>query len=137
AVQEYGTSSVELLDALRERGADVTRVLLYGWALPEDLEPLRAGIRALCSRQVDVVLITSGIQFVHLWKVADEMGLADQMSAALRTHTVIASIGPTATETVARQGLTADLEASHPKMGVLVTEAAARSADLIATKRRA
>jgi hypothetical protein len=35
-----------------------------------------------------------------------------------------------------RQGLPVDLEPSHPKMGVLVTEAAERSAELLAAKRR-
>ena len=45
AVQEYGTSNVELLAELTSRGAIVTRVPVYQWALPEDLEPLRDGIR--------------------------------------------------------------------------------------------
>jgi hypothetical protein len=50
-------------------------------------------------------------------------------------QTVVASIGPTTSEEIARRGLRADLEASHPKMGVLVREAAERSGDLIRTKR--
>src|SRR5688572_21516895 len=46
AVQEYGASNPSLLAGLAERGAVVTRVPVYQWALPEDLEPLRAGIQA-------------------------------------------------------------------------------------------
>jgi uroporphyrinogen-III synthase len=47
---------------------------------------------------------------------------------------VIASIGPTTTEEIRRRGLEPDLEASHPKMGVLITEAAAQSQTLLARK---
>ena len=37
AVQEYGVSNSELLEALRARDAVVTRVPVYRWALPEDV----------------------------------------------------------------------------------------------------
>jgi uroporphyrinogen-III synthase len=47
AVQEYGVANPELLAGLESRGARVTRVPVYQWALPEDLEPLRAAIRAV------------------------------------------------------------------------------------------
>jgi uroporphyrinogen-III synthase len=40
AVQEYGVPSKELLSGLRERGACVTTVPVYQWALPEDIAPL-------------------------------------------------------------------------------------------------
>src|SRR5580698_4508596 len=40
AVQEYGRSNLELLDALRARGAEVTAVRVYQWDLPEDTAPL-------------------------------------------------------------------------------------------------
>ena len=53
AVQEYGVSNTELLDALRSAGARVTAVPTYQWAMPEDVEPLRNAARAL---HPDVVL---------------------------------------------------------------------------------
>ena len=62
------------------------------------------------------------------------MGLEHDLLRGLR-RTVIASIGPTTSEEIARHGLRADLEASHPKMGVLVREAAERAGDLMRTKR--
>jgi uroporphyrinogen-III synthase len=40
---------------------------------------------------------------------------------------VKASIGPTTSETLRSYGLVVDLEASHPKMGFLVKEAAEQS----------
>lgn len=134
AVQEYGVSNPELLSGLLERGARVTRVPVYRWELPEDLEPLKAGVRELAAGAVDVLVLTTGVQIAHLWQVAGELGLQDQVRAGLG-RTVIASIGPSTTHELRRIGFAADLEASHPKMGMLVREAAERSAELLAAKR--
>ncbi|MEO8070223.1 MAG: uroporphyrinogen-III synthase [Acidobacteriota bacterium] len=133
AVQEYGVSNPALLSALAARGATVTRVPVYQWQLPEDVGPLRAAVVALAAGRVDVILFTSGIQIVHLWQIAGEMQLEHDMRRQL-TRTVIASIGPTTSEELTRHRLRADLEASHPKMGLLVREAAEKSADLLELK---
>jgi uroporphyrinogen-III synthase len=134
AVQEYGVSNLELLDALRARGAQVTPVPVYQWTLPEDLQPLHDAVTAVTRGEVDVLILTSGVQLTHLFRIADGMGLEPDLLHGLR-RTVVASIGPTTSEEVARRGLSADLEASHPKMGVLVREAAERGVDLLRTKR--
>jgi uroporphyrinogen-III synthase len=123
AVQEYGMSNTELLGALRQRGATVTRVPVYQWQLPEDVEPLRQASRQVAAGEVDVVLLTTGTQIVHLMQVAMDLGCADKVRDGLR-RAIIASIGPTTTEELRRQGIEPRLEASHPKMGFLVREAA-------------
>lgn len=122
AVQEYGVSNPELLAALRARGADVTQVPVYQWALPEDLTPLENAVTALCDNAVEVVLVTSSVQIVHLWEVAGARHHEVQQGLA---RAFVASIGPTTSEELRRRGLTPQLEASHPKMGILVREAAA------------
>jgi len=134
AVQEYGVSNVELLDALRERGAVVTRVPVYRWALPEDVAPLKHAVTAITRDEIDVVLFTTSVQAVHLWLIASEMGLVVDMERAL-SRVVIVSIGPTTSDELRRRGLTPALEASHPKMGFLVREAAEHSARLLRAKR--
>ena len=134
AVQEYGVSNVELLNALRARGAQVTAVPVYQWTLPEDLQPLHDAVTAVTRAEVDIVILTSGVQLAHLFQVAERMGLEEDLLRGLK-RTVLASIGPTTSEEIARRGLRADLEASHPKMGMLVREAAEQSGDLIRTKR--
>ena len=134
AVQEYGASNPDLLAGLEERGAKVTRVPVYQWALPDDLEPLKAGIQAIVDGRVDVVLFTTATQVVHLLKVAERLGCRDAVVAAC-THLLVASIGPTTTEELREQGITPDLEPSHPRMGVLVREAAERAREILARKR--
>jgi uroporphyrinogen-III synthase len=134
AVQEYGRSNDELVEGLEVRGARVTRVPVYRWALPEDVEPLRAAVGAIALGELDVAMFTTSVQVVHLMDVAAALGQADAVRDGLR-RTVVASIGPTTTEELTNQGFAADLEASHPKMGFLVREAAERSPELLRKKR--
>jgi uroporphyrinogen-III synthase len=135
AVQEYGVSNPDLLAGLRDRGAIVTAVPVYQWALPEDLEPLRAACRIVASGNVDVALFTTATQVVHLLRVAETMGLRGPVSDGLR-ESVVASIGPTTSEELREQGVLPDIEASHPKMGFLVREAAERAGELLKSRRK-
>jgi uroporphyrinogen-III synthase len=122
AVQEYGVSNTELLEALHAAGATVTAVPTYQWAMPEDPGPLREAVGAVIDRRVDVLLITSGIQIVHFLNVAKEMGKEQDVKAAF-ARVVIGSIGPSASAELRRHGLEPTFEPTHPKMGLLVREA--------------
>jgi len=135
AVQEYGVSNPELLSGLRERGAIVTRVPVYQWALPHDVAPLRAAITAIVEGTVDVALFTTAVQAIHLFQVAAVMKLEEAVKNGLR-RAVVASIGPTTSEELQRRGIRADLEPSHPKMGFLVKEASEQAAELLRRKRQ-
>jgi uroporphyrinogen-III synthase len=135
AVQEYGAANAELLAGLAARGARVTPVPVYQWALPEDTGPLRNAARVIAAGELDVALVTSATQIVHLMQIAAEMQLTEHVRAGLR-RMVVASIGPTTSEELRRQGIQVDLEPSHPKMGFLVREAATRAADLLRDRRR-
>ena len=135
AVQEYGVANHELLDALRARGAQVTRVPVYRWALPENLEPLKDAVSAIADGRVDIVLFTTGVQLVHLWQIVEEMQREEDVRRGLR-RAVVVSIGPTTSEELHRHNLTADLEPSHPKLGALVREAAEQSGRILNEKRQ-
>jgi uroporphyrinogen-III synthase len=63
------------------------------------------------------------------------MGLRGPVSDGLR-KVVVASIGPTTSEELRDQGVLPDMEASHPKMGFLVREAAERAGELLTSRRR-
>ncbi|HXD17015.1 MAG TPA: uroporphyrinogen-III synthase [Vicinamibacterales bacterium] len=133
AVQEYGTSNAQLLDGLRERGAGVVSVPVYRYALPDDLGPLEAAVRAVAGRDLDVVLFTTATQVVHLLDVARRMNVEPAVRQGLAAMAV-ASIGPTTSEELREQGIAIDIEASHPKMGFLVRDAAERAAGVLRTK---
>ncbi len=135
AVQEYGVENPHLLDGLRAHGAAVTKVPVYRWALPDDVEPLREAARVVANGGLDVAIFTTAMQVVHLLQVAAAIGLEADVRRGLASMAV-ASIGPTTSEELREQGLSIDIEASHPKMGFLVREAAERAADVLRTKRR-
>ena len=123
ALQEYGRPTPELVAGLQERGATVTTVPVYQWELPEDTHPLRAAVHQLARQQADVVLFTTGVQVQHLLQIAVEEGVEAEVRQAL--HVIpIASIGPTCTEALEENGFRPKMEPSHPKMGILVREAA-------------
>jgi uroporphyrinogen-III synthase len=134
AVQEYGASNGELLAGLSERGAHVTRVPVYEWALPEDTAPLRVAARAIVGGEIDIALFTTSVQVVHLLKIAAEMKLEEEVRRAF-ARILVGSIGPVTSEELRAHGITADFEPTHPKMGILVNELAQKSREFLHKKR--
>lgn len=122
AVQEYGRSNPDLLAALRGRGAEVTSVRVYRYALPADTAPLREAARLLAAGEFQVALFTTAVQIEHLLAVAEDGPATVDALGRLK----LGSIGPTTTEALEEFGLKPFMEPSHPKMGLLVREAAER-----------
>ncbi|HEY2353244.1 MAG TPA: uroporphyrinogen-III synthase [Candidatus Acidoferrum sp.] len=136
AVQEYGSSNTELIAGLQERGAAITPVPVYQWALPEDTGPLRNAIHAIASGEIDMALFTTSVQVSHLLRVAEEMNLESRLRQGFE-RVVVGSIGPITSEELREHGLSVDFEPEHPKMGFLVNEAAQRGAAAVEKKRGA
>ncbi len=136
AVQEYGATNPELIAELAERTASVVKVPVYQWALPLDLAPLRETVLAIIYGNVDVVLFMTAVQVIHLFRVAEQMAMADDLRRGLQALAVI-SIGPTTTEELLQHRITPDFEPSRPKMGFLVNEAAQYAGKVLAAKRAA
>jgi uroporphyrinogen-III synthase len=134
ALQEYGASNQELLQGLADQGAQVRRVPVYQWALPEDTAPLRASIEALCRGEIDIALFTTSIQVVHLFQLAANMQREEGLLRALN-QILVGSIGPVTSEALRERGVIPGFEPSHPKMGFLVNEAAQRGASVLERKR--
>ena len=126
AVQEYGETNSEFLAGLEERGAQVTRVPVYQWAMPDDTGPLRAAVEAIARGEIDVVLFTTSVQVIHLFKIATEMKLEESVRQAFE-RILVGSIGPITSEALREHGISPGVEPEHPKMGFLV-DAAARTA---------
>lgn len=136
AVQEYGETNQELLEALSEHHVEWTRVPVYQWALPDDLEPLRNSVRSIAAGILDAIVFLTAIQVTHLFRVAEQMDAADALRAGMR-QSLILSIGPSTTEELARYGVEPDFEPSHPKMGFLMNEASECATRLLEAKRSA
>ena len=134
AVQEYGVSNVELLDAIQERGAIVTRVPVYQWMLPEDTGPLTGAVQAILRGEAGVVLFTNAVQVDHMMQLAEQEGGADRLRQEM-SRVVVSAVGPIVAERLRSHRLPVDFEPSHPKMGIQVKETSERAAEILLRKR--
>lgn len=134
AVQEYGVTNPELFAGLEKRGAMVTPVNVYQWALPEDLTPLQKAVESVINGDVHVLLVASSVQIRHLFTVAERMAKVQALHESL-ARVVITSIGPMTSEELRRRSLKVDIECTHPKIGILVQEAAEQAPRLLNRKR--
>ena len=134
ALQEYGVSNPDLVNALEQRGAEVFPVPIYKWALPEDLAPIRHALDEIMAGRVQVVLITNAAQVDHVMQVLEQDGKVEPFRAALQ-KIMVASIGPTASERLRHHSWPVDFEPSHPKMGVLVKELSEQASGILNRKR--
>ena len=127
AVQAYGGPNNLLTRTLRERGATVREVALYGWGLPEDLSPVRDLIRRLDAGEVDALAFTSQPQVTNLLAIAAMSGQETALRRCLNSEdVVVASVGPVCTRRLRQNGLKVDVEPDHPHMGNLVLALAER-----------
>jgi len=115
-VQRYGVANVELEEALRARGADVVEITTYRWGLPADTKPLIDLMEALERGAIDAVSVTNAAQVYNLFALAERLGRSVALRAAMN-RTVVASIGPVASEALRKFGVAVALEASPPKLG--------------------
>jgi uroporphyrinogen-III synthase len=136
AVQEYGMSNPELLEALRQRGAEVFPVPIYRWALPEDAGPLQKVLGEIIGGNIAVMLVTNAAQIDHVMQLLEQEGTTAQFKEICKKM-VVASIGPTASERLRHYDLPIDFEPSHPKMGVLVKEISEQAHALLHQKQSA
>jgi uroporphyrinogen-III synthase len=135
AIQEYGIANHELIAGLESRGADVLRVPVYRWALPEDIRSLRLAIQSVLDGKADIAVFTNARQVEHVFQVAEKDGQDGPLRAAFG-KVLVASVGPVCTEALEQFGLTVDIEPVHPKMGHLVATVAERGRALLEGKRR-
>jgi uroporphyrinogen-III synthase len=135
AIQEYGIPNHDLIAGLEARGARVTRVPVYRWALPEDVQSLRGVIREILAGRVEIAVFTNARQVEHAFQVAGEERQAEALRHAFG-RVVVASVGPVCSEALQQFGLTVDLEPDHPKMGHLMSAVARRARDMLEAKRQ-
>jgi uroporphyrinogen-III synthase len=90
-------------------------------------------VQRLAAGEFDVAIFTTSIQISHLLRIAAQEGVEDQVRAAFQ-RMVIASVGPTTSETLREHHLPVDFEPSHPKMGFLVNETAQHAHEILHSK---
>ncbi len=134
-LQEYGQPNASLVAGLEARGARVECLRVYRWDLPLDVGPLEANVRAIAAGQIDVALFTSSHQVVNLLRMAEQLKLTGALRRGL-SQALVASIGPTTSETLVEFEFRVDVEPKHSKMGHLVAAAAESAGEMARRKRK-
>jgi uroporphyrinogen-III synthase len=121
-VLHHGERNYAVVDWLGRRPVRVRvrELSLYEWELPEDLAPLSRLVDEIIERRVGAVAFTTQIQARHLVAVADRLRKKKELIQALRSHTLVAAIGPTCAEALRALGIPPHVVPVHPKMGPLV-----------------
>ena len=128
-VVHQGERNVAVVESLARRRVRVRELSLYEWALPEDLAPLARMVDEIIERRVGAVAFTTQIQARHLVAVADELRKRKELVGALRTHTLVAAIGPSCSEALRTLGIPSHVVPAKAKMGPLVQSLADFLAD--------
>ena len=119
-VLHYGERNRTVTGALADRGATVEDVCLYEWALPEDVEPLRAVVARAIAGEIDAMLFTSQVQLRFLFEVAAERGVLDLLKRALNEHVIVGAVGPVCASALRDGGVVADILPAQSNSACLV-----------------
>lgn len=119
-IVHYGERNALLAQALHEKGVYLEELCLYEWLLPEDIRPLETLVENIIADHVDAIIFTSQIQARHLFLVAEKLASMSDLTQALKSKTIVASVGPTCTAVLQNFGVTPHVIPDHPKMGHLV-----------------
>jgi uroporphyrinogen-III synthase len=135
-VQVDGDPVRSLVPALSKRGYDVVPVPVYRWSIPDDRSRAETLVRAIVDRRVDLVTFTARPAAENLARIAEDMGLFEQVREAFNDadHGVkVMCIGHVCAEGVADM-CDQPLIPERFRLGAMVMEVtAALEADTITT----
>ncbi|MGY1754538.1 uroporphyrinogen-III synthase [Blastococcus sp. SYSU D01042] len=125
AVQLHGDPLPDLVAGLRATGAEVLTVPVYRWVLPEDVGPVRRLVGSVVAGAVDAVTFTSAPAAASLLAVADELGLREELVAALRDRVLAVAVGVVTAGPLEAAGIPTR-QPERARLGALAREVVAR-----------
>jgi uroporphyrinogen-III synthase len=120
-VQLHGEPQPDVVEALRDAGAEVIEVPVYRWELPEDTTGVRRMVRAVVDGRLDAITFTSAPAVTALLQVAEDEGLMAGLLAALSRGVLAFAVGPVTAEPLLRKGVPVHVAERH-RLGGLVHE---------------
>jgi uroporphyrinogen-III synthase len=121
AVQLHGEPLPDLVEGLRDAGADVIEVPVYRWVPPDDDTALRRLVESVATRGVDAVAFTSALATVSFLRTAKRCKIEAQVLAALRGSVLAACVGPVTAAPLLRTKLDVVMPERF-RLGALVRE---------------
>lgn len=94
AVQLDGAGAISLCERIAALGADVVRVPVYRWSLPEDTTAAERLIRGVVDRRIDALTFTARPAVENFFEIASFVGLVDEVIEAVTTDVEVYCVGP-------------------------------------------
>ncbi len=136
AIQQHGEPLPDMVERLRAAGAIVVGVQVYRWRPPADTAPLAKLCRAVADRTVDAVAFTSAPAAASFLLAAQELGVQDELVAALAHDVLAFGVGPVTAAPLQRAGIPV-LQPERARLGSLVREISDRLPALRSRRFRA
>jgi uroporphyrinogen-III synthase len=109
-----------LSGALAGAGAELIEVVTYRWAIPEERGPAEHLVTALAGGATHALVITSAPQARHLFLLARELGVEDDLRSALASRVFVGAVGEVAAAGLRAEAVEPDLVAAPARMGSLL-----------------
>ncbi len=120
AVQLDGASGAPLAKAVVEMGAHAVAVPVYEWTMPADTSGAERLIEAMIDGRVDGITFTARPQVENLVTVAERMGVADALLAALAGAVTVVCVGPVCASGITDLGLPEPVQPERYRLGSMV-----------------
>lgn len=124
AVQLFEPDGHPSTDALRALSAKLVEVPVYQWALPDDLAPAGDLVRAATGGGLAAVTFTAQPAVHNLFRIAEGLGLGDELRAALNGPVVAACVGPVCASAATDEGVDRPLWPDPPRLPAMVRQVA-------------
>ena len=106
--------------ALAARCRDLVEVPVYRWLMPDDTGPAARLIEEMCAGAVDAITFTSQPAVHHLFRIADDLGRADDLRAACNDAVLPVCVGPVCADAARAEGITRPAWPDPPRLAAMI-----------------
>ena len=112
--------------ALATHCRELIEVPVYRWLMPDDTGPAARLIEATCSGAVDAVTFTSQPAVHHLFRIAEDLGRADELREAFNGAVLAVCVGPVCADAAVAEGITRPAWPDPPRLAAMARLVASR-----------
>ncbi len=120
AVQLHGDDRLDLVRTLTAAGAEVVKVPVYRWTLPEDRDPALRLVGLCCTGDVDAVTFTSAPAVRNFVRLAETVDRSPELLESLNGDMTVACVGPVCAAAALDEGIGAPVFPDLWRLGSLV-----------------
>jgi uroporphyrinogen-III synthase len=120
ALQLFDPAGHPSTGALAARCRDLVEVPVYRWLMPEDTGPAARLVEAICAGGVDAVTFTSQPAVHHLFRIARDIGRAEEVRAACNSAVLPVCVGPVCAQAARDEGIADPRWPDPPRLAAMV-----------------